>query len=149
MSQYNSRHGNQRSEGAPSAPSIKLDDIQLAEPSAALFDDIAERTAKVIASTSMRNGNKSTQLRSFYDEIVMWEQRCRNLNDENLAEQLPLIRMLNAKVAYAKGRELVDDNFFQLMRHCLGQVNNRNTLRHCKLFLEAFMGFYKVHRDKN
>lgn len=149
MNDNNKRYGNQRGGGQSAAPDIKLDDILLSNTASQLFDEIAERTAKTIASSQKNTVNKSTQLRGFYDEIVMWEQRCRSLSDEEFELQLPLIRMINAKVAYAKGRELVDDNFFKLMRHCLNQVSSRKTLRHCKLFFEAFMGFYKVHRDKN
>lgn len=77
----------------------------------------------------------------------MWEQRTLRMSPEEFKEHLPLIRMLNAKVAYAKGRKLVDENFFTLMRHCLGQVEDYPSLRQCKLFLEAFMGFFKVYGD--
>jgi CRISPR-associated protein Csm2 len=157
MSQFNKpRDSRQQQGGKPStdrAPAAKIDidlsDIDLAKPSAALFDTTAERIAKTIAASEIRNGNKASQLRGFYDEIVSWEQRCRNLSDADFAAQLPLIRMINAKVAYAKGRDLVDENFFQLMRHCLGKITDKATLRNCKLFIEAFMGFYKVHKDKN
>ena len=106
---------------------------------------MADNTARVIANPVKREHNKSTQLRGFYDEILMWEQKTRNMNQEQFDELLPLIRMINAKVAYAKGRGLVDQNFFDLIRHCLHQVKSPATMRNCKLFLEAFMGFFKVY----
>ena len=124
---------------------MPLSDIDFSSPSADLFDRTAENIAISISRPQVKNANKPTQLRGFYDELVMWEQKCRDLSQEEFLEQLPLIRMINAKVAYAKGRELVDENYFQLMRHCLGKVENRETLRNCKLFLEAFMGFFKVY----
>ncbi|MGB1091175.1 MAG: type III-A CRISPR-associated protein Csm2 [Oceanobacter sp.] len=129
----------------PVARPLDTSSIVLATPSAQLFDTVADRTAKIIAETDSRDANKSTQLRGFYDEIVMWEQKSRRMTDEQFSEVLPLIRMINAKVAYAKGRKLVDDNYFNLIRHCLQQVESPATMRNCKLFLEAFMGFFKVY----
>lgn len=53
--------------------------------------------------------------------------------------------MLNAKAAYAKGRNHVTENFVRLISHCLNQVDDIETLRNFKLFFEAFLGFYKLH----
>jgi CRISPR-associated protein Csm2 len=54
--------------------------------------------------------------------------------------------MLNAKAAYAKGRNLVDENFVSLLAHTLKEVEDAKTLTICKLFWEAFTGFYKQER---
>jgi CRISPR-associated protein Csm2 len=115
-----------------------------------LFDGIADKTAKFIATPvdEKKDGqkNKSTQLRKYYDELSMWEQKIKQ-NPEKYSEFLPLIKMINAKVAYANGRKLVDDNFLILMRHCLSQLTeDKKTFENCKLFFEAFMGFYKVYK---
>ncbi|GGY39140.1 type III-A CRISPR-associated protein Csm2 [Bacterioplanes sanyensis] len=123
---------------------IRLDDIDIKSPSLDLYADIAEEKAKVVAS-ARGEFNKSTQLRRFYDEVLMWEQKSRRCSADEFNNFLPLIRMLKAKVAYAKGRNLVDENFFSLFSHCLSQVNDKDSLRSFKLFFEAFMGFYKVH----
>jgi CRISPR-associated protein Csm2 len=123
-----------------------------------LFDGIADKTAEFIAKPAdeRKDGqkNKSTQLRKYYDELSMWEQKIRQISDKDKADEyyknnLPLIKMLNAKIAYANGRKLVDDNFLKLMRHCLGQLTeDKKTFETCKLFLEAFMGFYKVYKPQ-
>jgi CRISPR-associated protein Csm2 len=57
--------------------------------------------------------------------------------------------MINAKAAYAEGRKpkLVTTDFVYLMRNTLAQVTDPETLTHCKLFWEAFMGFYKQERQ--
>lgn len=146
---YQGTHRNNGQGGprAPQGPDIELRGIDLKAPPVSLFDTDAERIARKIAQPQQREANKASQLRGFYDEIVMWEQRARRMSAEEFAQHLPLIRMLNARVAYAKGRKLVDDNFFELMRHCLGQVDDYASLRHCKLFFEAFMGFFKVYGD--
>lgn len=112
-----------------------------------LFDEIAEQTAKYIADID-KDKNKSTQLRKYYDELSMWEQKIKQSPDKYV-EYLPLIKMLNAKVAYAKGRKLVTDEFVELMRHCLRQLTDKpETFKTCKLFFEAFMGFYKVYKPQ-
>ncbi|HXH02917.1 MAG TPA: type III-A CRISPR-associated protein Csm2 [Candidatus Competibacteraceae bacterium] len=110
-----------------------------------LFNGIAKEATKLVAAVEDRNRNKSTQLRRFYDELCLWEMRVAQ-QPEKFAEYLPFIRMLNAKVAYAEGRKLVDQNFVRLMHHTLGEVKDTESLAACKLFWEAFMGFYKQER---
>jgi CRISPR-associated protein Csm2 len=120
--------------------------ITLNPVAASLFDEIAKEQAKAVGDD--KRVNKPTQLRKFYDEIVMWEQKA-SLHPDKFQEYLPFIRMLNAKVAYAKGRNLVDDKFVNLMNEGLRQVDSTETLRTFKLFMEAFMGFYKQERPKD
>ena len=123
--------------------------IQFDNVSPKLYDEVANATALCIAtSDEIRDANKSTQLRKYYDEFCMWDQKIKQA-PEKYVEYLPLIKMLNAKVAYANGRKLVDKNFVDLMRHCLGQLNEqKESFERCKLFFEAFMGFYKMHKPK-
>jgi CRISPR-associated protein Csm2 len=79
--------------------------------------------------------------------LLTWETRVTQ-RPEKFDEYLPMIRMINAKVAYAEGRNLVDGVFVDLMRHTLGQVKTPESLTICKLFWEAFMGFYKKERPR-
>ena len=66
-----------------------------------IFSDIASEAADEIASSS--GANKSTQLRKFYDELVMWHDKVHNEQKENrdakYRELAPYIKMINAKVA--------------------------------------------------
>ena len=62
-----------------------------------LFDTVAQNAAKVIGSND--RGNKPAQIRKFYDELVMWEEKARQSPDDRFPEFLPFIRMLNAKAA--------------------------------------------------
>ncbi len=109
----------------------------------ALFDTVAHAVAKAVGAND--RGNKPAQIRQFYDELVMWEERVRQ-DPDRFDEFLPFIRMLNAKAAYAQGRGHVDPNFVDLIGHCVGQVESYETLRNFKLFFEAFLGFYKLER---
>jgi CRISPR-associated protein Csm2 len=126
-----------------------------------LFSDIAKEKALEIFQGSLdQRGfqvkNKSTQLRKFYDELVMWTdkvhsigklepgQKSGNLRDVRYKDYVPFIKMMTAKVAYAKGRNHVDDSFEAMFSHCIKSVSDAETLKHAKLFMEAFMGFYKA-----
>ena len=122
--------------------------INLKSPDIDLFSKTAENTAQSIANSGNQRMNKATQLRGFYDEILNWEQRSRQLKEEDFKQQLPLIHMLIAKVAYAGARGNVSQEFEMLIRNCITQVTDKATLRNCKLFFEAFMGFYKVYGPK-
>ncbi|TAN46362.1 MAG: type III-A CRISPR-associated protein Csm2 [Methylococcaceae bacterium] len=134
------------------SPAISLiPNIRLTKPlNPELFNRIAHDAAKAVAyrdDGKPRVENKSTQLRRFYDEILLWESRSTQQPDK-FDEFLPFIRMINAKVAYAKGRRLVDQTFADLMQHSLSEVTNAATLTTCKLFWEAFMGFYKLEHPE-
>ena len=113
-----------------------------------LFDEVARRAARQVSGDDRNQKNKPSQLRQFYDELVMWEEKVQR-DESRFREYLPFIRMLNAKAAYAEGRKHIDQNFVDLMHHCLGQVDDAQALRHFKLFFEAFMGFYKVERPSD
>jgi CRISPR-associated protein Csm2 len=140
---------NRRSGRYEDAPKIDVSLINFSAKDSRLFDEVANKSAQVISEPQTRDANKSTQLRKFYDEVVMWDQKTRQ-NPEKYTEYLPLVKMLNAKVAYAKGRKLVDDNFVTLMRCCISQLDehDKQSLYTFKLFLEAVMGFHKMYAKK-
>jgi CRISPR-associated protein Csm2 len=127
-------------------PDIDLSGVQFASPlDPQLFNEIAKRCAVTIGDNQRRN--KPSQLRRFYDELVMWAAKVEQ-NPERFDEYRPFILMLNAKAAYADGRELVDSNFVKLLEHCLRQAADPKTLGYAKLFFEAFLGFYKEVRPR-
>ncbi len=120
--------------------------IKLSRPlDSELFNGTARNAAQAIARAD-KYRNKSTQLRRFYDELVLWETRV-NQQPEKFGEFLPFIRMINAKAAYAEGRKLVDRSFVDLLHQTLAEVNDAASMTACKLFWEAFMGFYKQERQ--
>ena len=110
-----------------------------------IFSDIAQRAAKHIKTN--KNLNKTTQLRKFYDELAMWNDRVQLVRENKAGkfqELIPFIKMLKAKVAYAEGRKNVDKNFSDIFNRCIDQISNVETLRDAKLFMEAVMGFCKL-----
>ena len=142
--QRHGQQGNRHREPPPSmldTGKIRFDPI---DPE--LFNGIAKTTAKTVAADT--RSNKPTQLRKFYDELCMWETKV-NGDNERYQEFLPFIRMMNAKAAYAEGRKLVNHDYVTLLSHSLAQAGNAEQFRRCKLFLEAFMGFYKLERPRD
>lgn len=108
-----------------------------------LYSDIAERAAQNVAQD--RNKNKPAQLRRFYDELVLLHDKVMR-EPQSFEEQQPFIQMLKAKVAYAAGRGNVDETFQSLLRRVVDQTVDVETLRQARLFMEAFMAYYKVYR---
>lgn len=132
---------------------IELAGIELNNPSPEMFDEIAQRAASRLADTT-RQFNKPSQLRRFFDELVMWDTKVNTAGNAEVrerifADSLPFIRMMNAKAAYAEGRDLVDINFAALFSHCIRQINSPGTLRTGRMFFEAMLGFYKLERPKD
>ena len=146
---------------------LDLDVINLSSPSPELFDEVAQIAAKIVASNP--DSNTINQIRRFYDELVTWDHQISASTSEKqelreairtskYEECAPFIKMMNAKVAYAKGRNqneknkdftgLVDKNFVDLFTYCIRKIDTYKSLKNCKLFFEAFIGFYKVERPK-
>lgn len=129
-------------------------DIKLTLPlSENLFDSIAKEKAARVSEGGAGRKNKSTQLRKFYDELVMWFEkvhleRTKETKAKKYTEVSAFIKMMNAKVAYARGRDHVDECFEQMFSHLIKEIKDPETLKHAKLFMEAFMGFYKA-QEKN
>lgn len=56
------------------------------------------------------------------------------------------IRILNAKVAYAKGRGLVGDEFERWFRECIKSTTGTRALDHVRLHFVAVLGFLNALR---
>ena len=122
---------------------------QLIDPQ--LFSKTAENLAKEIAedSRNIRNSNKRTQIRKFYDEIVRLTMLSKTRPKEKWGQLLPLVHMITAKAAYAKGRKLISDDFLRFLKNSIEQIKKPEDLNIFSNFFEAFMGFYRLHGPKN
>ncbi|HLA36396.1 MAG TPA: type III-A CRISPR-associated protein Csm2 [Rhodocyclaceae bacterium] len=120
-------------------------------PVATLFSEDAEEVAKMLDSKAKDDRgrdsgkNKSTQIRRFYDELVSWQDRI-GVDAEKFKQYEAFVKMLNAKAAYAKGRNLVTQDFVDWFRDCVNQVNSPKSLYHFRLHFEAMLGFLKSIR---
>ena len=113
-------------------------------PTAELFNSDAERVASVLHQAA-NHLNKSTQIRRFFDELVGWQERIGD-DEAKFKELEAFIKMLNAKVAYAKGRKLVDEQFEAWFRDCIKSTTSAVALKHFRLHFEAVLGFLKALR---
>lgn len=117
-----------------------------------LFSERAEGWAKEISQAGENKKNKATQLRKFYDEVVRFDSIIKGVAaDQQMQEfntMLPYLKMLNAKVAYAEGRDLVSREFKDFIKKSLSKVNDMDDFNAFAGFFEAFMGFYKYYSEK-
>ena len=133
---------------------VNLKDIQLQAPlQANIFSDIAARAAEDISQN--KEQNKSTQIRKFYDELAMWDEKIHRAADRKAEydKSAPFIQMLKAKAAYASGRKsggktLLDEHFVAIFNRLIDQIDSPQTLRHAKLFFEAMLGYRKASETK-
>ncbi len=108
-----------------------------------LFSDKAEGFAKELNESGGRQGNKSSQLRKFYDEVVRLNVLAQE-RPQQWEAILPQVHMLAAKAAYANGRsKLVSDEFLQFIKDAISQVEVAKDLKVFANFFEATMGFYR------
>ncbi|HOK07820.1 MAG TPA: type III-A CRISPR-associated protein Csm2 [Syntrophales bacterium] len=116
-----------------------------------LFSDVAENLARDIAKEGGKvqekdrlNKNKRSQIRKFYDEVLRLKSEAETEPWENVE---PLVKMLNAKAAYAFGRDYVSAGFLSFIKESVGQVNSPQDLNVFANLFEAFMGYYKMYGD--
>ncbi len=113
-----------------------------------LFSEHAEKLARRLADecrNSREKQNKRTQLRKFYDEVVRLETAARSSETDNWRTVLPMVHMLTAKAAYARGRELISDSFLAFIKDSVSQTKEFKDLRVFTTFFEAVMGFYRQY----
>lgn len=117
-----------------------------------LFSDKAEGWAKEISQASDSKKNKPTQLRKFYDEVIRFDGALKSVPSEKQKDEflmlLPYLKMLNAKVSYAEGRDLVSKEFKDFIKKSLAEVNDIEDFNAFAGFFEAFMGFHKYYFEK-
>lgn len=100
-----------------------------------LFDGIAKKAAAEISKT------KTTQMRNFYEYVL---DLLAKSSDENFkTEILPFVKMLNSKVAYSNSRGHASDEFADMIKQCIEQIQNKKDLQTFKYFFEAVLGFSK------
>lgn len=117
-----------------------------------IFSTIAEKSAKQIKDTADKKSNKNTQLRKFYDELSMWNdkvQHSSNGKNKAYADLVPFIKMLKAKAAYARSRTRVNDEFIKIFNKCIDEINSPETLNQAKLFMEAVIAYCKYFDPEN
>lgn len=127
--------------------------IRLTEPvDPQLFSETAENAVLTLCPRNV-NGNASSQIRRFYDELVMWDEKLQakqpEQRQEAFREFFPYIQMIRAKLAYSEGRGLITKDFNKVFSHLIKEIKDPTSLKNAKLFFEAFLGFNKAINPKN
>lgn len=126
-----------------------------------LFCLTAEKWAVEIAGEASGNKNAYSQTRKFYDEFIHYRDMVKTLRNSSLGDTsvnksailfkntLPLIKMINAKAAYAKARGKVTDSFVKMYKDVIECIRKEDDLERAATFLEAFMAYYKGYARSN
>ncbi len=93
---------------------------------------------------------KSAQIRRFYHDVKALEYRIvsqdnKEKEEEKFEENLPLIKMLKSKVAYAcpkYGKKNVPEKFKEFMDKCIDGINSLDDFKAFILFFEAVVGYF-------
>lgn len=112
-----------------------------------LFSKRAEELAEEIFKKGSNKLNKPTQIRKFYDEVVRFDSIVKT-NPAEFETILPYLKMLNAKAAYAVGRDLVSIEFKDFIHNSLKQIKDKEDFDAFAGLFEAFMGYYKFYDEK-
>jgi len=108
-----------------------------------LFSETAKKIAEEINKESGGNINKLTQIRKFYDELLQFHTKIKT-NPNEFGKMLPYIKMMNSKVAYAKGRKLIGDKFEKFINKGIQQIKKKEDFEVFVSLFEAFLGFYNA-----
>lgn len=132
-------------EGYPMESFWKDKSKKLIDPE--LFSSRADMLAKRIHDEGRSRANKPTQIRKFYEEVLRFDGILK-ANPSDFENMLPYLKMLNAKAAYAMGRELISKGFKDFISDALGQITDKDDFDAFTGLFEAFMGFYKFYDMK-
>ena len=91
----------------------------------------------------------STQIRKFFNDLLVIKQKIENILDKNekkieFKRQLPYIKMLKAKVAYAKSRDNVNQEFVEFIRKYIKEINDLDDFFVFCDFFEAIIAYSKL-----
>ncbi|WP_299228342.1 type III-A CRISPR-associated protein Csm2 [Sulfurihydrogenibium sp.] len=99
------------------------------------------------------NKLKRSQLRKFFNEIKTIEYDLKS--EEDIKEIKIKILALIPKLAYSKGRDLIDENFYEFMKTILSKVkedmNKENPQKVFEVFvkiLESIVAYHTYHFPK-
>lgn len=104
-------------------------------------EKLFSKTAEEYAKSCVSKKDTSTQIRRFYNELLYWNEKCT----DDLENNLPFIRMIKAKAAYALGRSLISKEFKEMLDAVINNIEDQKTLKNAKLFFEAFVGYFKYY----
>ncbi|CAD7778718.1 MAG TPA: type III-A CRISPR-associated protein Csm2 [Candidatus Atribacteria bacterium] len=94
----------------------------------------------------------SSQVRKYYDELRRFKTQIEQEQnkEEKFGMLLPTIKMLRAKIMYAKGRDVVTENFVNFINTHISSLKTSQDYEKFLLFyhhFEAVLGFLKYYEE--
>ena len=114
-----------------------------------MLSEYPRQISKEFAKALGDKKNQRTQIRKFYDEVVMWDERISLAQNkiQEFKENEVVFKMLRAKIAYSLGRSHIDKYCADMLDHCIKSVDSAEKLMQFRLFFEALMGYYRAEKD--
>lgn len=104
--------------------------------------------ADVVARRLARENMKISQLRRFFGEIKGFQAKCRQQRRDGLETyELDEEFLLLPEIAYAVGRDLVPEEFYDLVRTCIAEdkVQTIDDMERFIEFVTAIVAYHKHH----
>lgn len=88
---------------------------------------------------------KATQLRRFFHQIKKIQHQVETSGEFTYRQIAPVMPVL----AYARGRKLIPEDFYKLMKLCFGseKCNDKDDFLAAANFLEAVMAYHKYRTE--
>lgn len=107
-------------------------------------EDLLDTKAYYLGSRFARGDGRSkrvtsSQLRNFFNDVRSLEAK---ISSGNFEVYRPHIKMLKAKVAYARDRGKVSKDFESLISKCVDLIEDEKDFNAFVLFFEAIVGYF-------
>lgn len=108
--------------------------------------------ADVIAKNHLGKEMKTTQLRKVFTAIKQMDLKVRGKSDEAPFDDNALF-MLVPQLAYAKAREFINKDFYELMKTIIGdgqsgKIKKVKDFKRFSEFMTAIVAYHKFHHTK-
>lgn len=100
-----------------------------------------------ILTRQLKNDDiKTTQLRKFFAAVkeINLETKTKTWNELKVK-----FFLLMPKLAYAKGRKLISEDFYKLLESAMNKVQSKEDFNRFVEFLEAIVAFYKANKPRS
>lgn len=104
-------------------------------------DSKYKNNVKELAELLRKGGLTDVQIRRFYSEVL-------TLKDKDWKEIDLGLQLLMAKVAYAKGRKSVTNDFYKWFENRIQIIKNESDFRNFLLHYEALLAYFKCFPKK-
>lgn len=103
-----------------------------------------ELARKFIECGKRDGGITSTQIRKFYDDLLLIQKKAKMQDEESFKNKtLPLVRMTEAKIAYSVGRGVLNKLFYDEISKYLKKIQSKEDLEIFNLFYQALIAYVK------